>query len=116
MGIDEQLDKIDRLQAECRAAAEAGDTERGFALWNEAMQLMRKVMGPQPQPERPPVDLDPLERQFLALAIQGLCMRGGPQTFPFAIRIVEALDLTSEMETSLKSWRDYSRAERADST
>jgi hypothetical protein len=49
------------------------------------------------------------ERQFLALAIQGLCMRHGPELFGVAARVAEKLGLSDELHGSLESWLAYAR-------
>jgi hypothetical protein len=51
-----------------------------------------------------PNDLTDDEKQFLALAIQGLCVRTGPELFPVAVRIAEKLSLTAQLRGSLLSW------------
>jgi hypothetical protein len=51
------------------------------------------------------------ERTFIALAIQGLCMRQGPASFALATRCALALGLTVELADALGSWIAYSRAE-----
>lgn len=48
--------------------------------------------------------LTPSEKQFLALAIQGLCMRHGESTFPTAARVAEKLGLLEELQGSLQDW------------
>lgn len=53
-------------------------------------------------------ELTDAERSFLALAIQGLCMRQGPPAFAMAAQIVQKIGLTKELEHSLKSWIAYS--------
>jgi hypothetical protein len=47
------------------------------------------------------------EKQFLALAIQGLCMRHGPELFPIAARLAEKLGLLEELQGSLQDWIGY---------
>lgn len=49
------------------------------------------------------------ERQFLALAIQGLCMRQGPDAFALAARVSQSLGLTAELGALLQSWIDYAK-------
>lgn len=49
------------------------------------------------------------ERQFLALAIQGLCMRQGPDLFPLAMQLAEKLGILEELKGSLQDWLAYSR-------
>jgi hypothetical protein len=49
------------------------------------------------------------EKQFLALAIQGLCMRHGPELFVVAARVAEKLGLLEELHGSLESWLAYAR-------
>lgn len=49
------------------------------------------------------------EKQFLALAIQGLCMRHGPELFPVAARLAEKLGLLEELQGSLESWLAYAK-------
>lgn len=45
MTIDEQLNAIEGLNAECRAAALSGNTKRAWALWDEATEQMKAVLG-----------------------------------------------------------------------
>lgn len=55
--------------------------------------------------------MDPLtetERQFLALAIQGLCMRQGPFLFPLAAQLAEKLGILEEFRYSFQDWTTYS--------
>jgi hypothetical protein len=47
------------------------------------------------------------EKQFLALAIQGLCMRHGPGLFLVAARVAEKLGLLEELQGSLEDWLAY---------
>lgn len=48
------------------------------------------------------------ERKFVALAIQGLAMRGGPQTFQLVQSIIRKLELEAELHQLLQSWLEYS--------
>jgi hypothetical protein len=54
-------------------------------------------------------DLTDHEKQFLALAIRALCMRGGPELFATAARIAEKLGLTAQLGASLRSWIAYAQ-------
>jgi hypothetical protein len=49
------------------------------------------------------------ERQFLALAIQGLCMRHGPDTFVTAARLAGKLGLLEELKGMLEMWLAYAK-------
>lgn len=49
------------------------------------------------------------ERQFLALAIQGLAMRHGPELFTMAARVAEKLGLLEELQGSLQDWLMYAK-------
>lgn len=54
------------------------------------------------------IDLDEREKQFLALAIQGLALRQGPVVFTFAISLARKLDLEEYLKEHLSSWIKYS--------
>jgi len=58
-------------------------------------------------------DLTDDEKHFLAIAIQGLCMRQGPGIFPFAERIAEKLGLAEQLRASLRDWIAYAQARAA---
>lgn len=60
------------------------------------------------------VSMPQVERRFLALAIQGLCMRQGPDAFALAARVSRTLSLTTELGESLTSWIDYAKDVHAD--
>lgn len=49
------------------------------------------------------------EKEFLTLAIQGLCMRQGPITFGLATELAKKLDIENHLKESLKSWISYSQ-------
>jgi hypothetical protein len=57
-------------------------------------------------------ELTKAEKQFLALAIQGLCVRIGPDLFVMAREIAEKLSMTAELEASLKSYIEFSQEQR----
>jgi hypothetical protein len=50
------------------------------------------------------------EKEFLALAIQGLCMRQGPGISPAAWRVAEKLGITEQLGASLRDWIRYAHA------
>lgn len=54
-------------------------------------------------------ELTTKEKQFLAIAIQGLCVRQGASIYFVAIDVAKKLELEKELESSLKSWIDYSQ-------
>lgn len=54
------------------------------------------------------------ERQFLALAIQGLAMRHGPELFATAAKVAEKLGLLEELKGSLQDWLKYAKEVKAD--
>ena len=56
-----------------------------------------------------PFGLTEPEKQFLALAIQGLTLRQGPAVFTFAISLTEKLCLQEHLKENLQSWIDYSQ-------
>jgi hypothetical protein len=56
--------------------------------------------------ERPTLDLTETERGFLALAIQGLCVRQGPITFAVAALMGEVARLQAEMDECRKRLAD----------
>ena len=58
------------------------------------------------------LDLTDVEKQFLALAIQGLCMRHGPELFETAATVAEKLGLSAQLGATLQSWIAYSRDRR----
>lgn len=43
--LNEQLNAIERLQSRCRAAIWAGDAEDAWALWDEATEAMKALLG-----------------------------------------------------------------------
>lgn len=49
------------------------------------------------------------ERRFLALAIQGLAMRHGPELFATAAKVAEKLGLLEELQGSLQDWLRYAK-------
>lgn len=53
------------------------------------------------------IELTEQEQRFLALAIQGLCLRQGPACFPFTVRLAEKLGIQGYLEEYLKSWIAY---------
>jgi hypothetical protein len=67
---------------------------------------------PRDQPTMLIVTLSREERQFLALAIQGLCVRQGPPTFAVAMRVTQSLGLQLELAESLQSWVAYAQAQQ----
>lgn len=54
-------------------------------------------------------DLSEQDKKFLALAIQGLCMRQGPPVFEMAIALAQKLDLEDHLTESLQSWIDHTQ-------
>lgn len=53
------------------------------------------------------IELTKQEKLFLALAIQGLTLRQGPCTFPFAIALTKKLEIEEYMKEYLQSWIEY---------
>lgn len=52
-------------------------------------------------------DLTDYERKFIAVALQGVCMRQGPEVFSIAITITEKLDIEAYFKGSLESWINH---------
>lgn len=55
-------------------------------------------------------DLTEAEKRFLALAIQGITLKQGPQVFSFAISLSKKLELEEYLQEYLQSWIAYSKA------
>lgn len=47
------------------------------------------------------------ERKFVALALQGLAMRGGPPVFHLIHSIARKLELEAELRQYLQDWINY---------
>jgi hypothetical protein len=75
--------------------------ERGNVATNVAAFTNERIMSMEP--------LTDAERQFLVLAIQGLCMRGGPGLFATAALVAEKLGLLDELQSSLQDWIRYAK-------
>lgn len=58
-------------------------------------------------------ELTEAEKQFLALAIQGLALRQGPQVFPFALSSAKKLGIEEYLTEYLQSWIDYGERKQA---
>jgi hypothetical protein len=52
-------------------------------------------------------DLTSTERQFVALALRGLAMRGGPTAFPLLRSVTRKLGLVAELKDHLQDWISY---------
>lgn len=53
------------------------------------------------------ISLTDVERQFMALALQGIAVRQGPVVFPFCMALAEKLQLTEYLEGYLQSWTAF---------
>lgn len=56
-----------------------------------------------------PPPLTEQEKQFLALAIQSLCLQHGPQTFSLGLSLAQKLGLESQLSHFLQAWIKYSQ-------
>ena len=43
--LQEQLDRVSHLNAECRAAVIVGDTDRAWSLLGDSLATMRQILG-----------------------------------------------------------------------
>ena len=54
------------------------------------------------------------EKQFLALALQGLCLRHDPELFATATRIALKLGVQEELQSYLRDWIAYAKKAKQD--
>lgn len=52
-------------------------------------------------------ELTNVEKQFLALALQGLMLRQGPVTFSFGLSIADKLGIEDELMSNLQGWLNH---------
>lgn len=57
-------------------------------------------------------DLTDIEKGFLALAIQGLALRQGPNVFPYTISLARKLGIEENLKGTLQSWIEYGEKSR----